>query len=389
VVPPTVTSPTKTAITQTSATLGGNVTVDGGAAVTERGVVFSPTATNANPLIGGGGVVKVAAASAGLGVFTVPVTGLLPNTQYTYKAYGINTAGPGYSTADTFTTLPLNAATITKAFTPSTISVGSKSVLSFVLSNSNAVALTGVGFTDALPGIGTAGGGIVLATPPNPSSATPCGGTLTALAGASTITLAGGTIPANGNCTFSIEVFGFRPGAVNNTTSGVSATNAPTGVGAAALLTVNPPLGKGLNEIIPSIQAPVLTKNFGANATPFLALNTPTSLQFTIKNNNSLFALTGMGFTDNLPGGMIVSTPNALVSTCAGAVVTATPGSGVITVTGAMLPSSGTCTITVNVQGATTGSFTNNTTAITSIEGGAGNAASAPITVGQVLKKGI
>jgi hypothetical protein len=56
---PTVTSPTSGAITANAATLGGNVTGDGGAAVTTRGVVLSPTATNNNPLLGGGGVVNL------------------------------------------------------------------------------------------------------------------------------------------------------------------------------------------------------------------------------------------------------------------------------------------------------------------------------------------
>jgi hypothetical protein len=35
---PTVTTPTSASVTQTSATLGGNVTGDGGASVTARGV---------------------------------------------------------------------------------------------------------------------------------------------------------------------------------------------------------------------------------------------------------------------------------------------------------------------------------------------------------------
>jgi hypothetical protein len=53
------------------------------------------------------------------------------------------------------------------------------------------------------------------------------------------------------------------------------------------------------------------------------------------------------------------------------------------------LPSNGACTITVNVQGASTGNFLNQTTSVTSLEGGNGGGAIAAIAVGVPLKKGL
>ena len=103
---PTVTTPTSAAITAITATLGGNVTSDGGVTVSERGVVYAPTATNADPLIGGTGVVKVTA-SGTTGIFTAPVSGLAANTGYSYKAYATNSAGTSYTTVASFTTLSL------------------------------------------------------------------------------------------------------------------------------------------------------------------------------------------------------------------------------------------------------------------------------------------
>jgi hypothetical protein len=50
---PNVNSSTATFLTATGATLGGHVESDNGAAITERGVVYSATSTNADPLIGG------------------------------------------------------------------------------------------------------------------------------------------------------------------------------------------------------------------------------------------------------------------------------------------------------------------------------------------------
>jgi uncharacterized delta-60 repeat protein len=105
---PTVTSPTSTGITINSATLGGNVSADGGAAISERGVVYAVTATNANPLIGGTGVTKVAGTGT-TGVFTVAASGLAGGTAYSFKAYATNSVGTSYSTVAAFSTLVPNS----------------------------------------------------------------------------------------------------------------------------------------------------------------------------------------------------------------------------------------------------------------------------------------
>jgi sulfatase modifying factor 1 len=105
---PAVTLPTASLITIADATLGGTVTSDGGAAITERGVVYSPTATNADPLIEGPGVTKVTATGT-TGAFTAPVTGLTQGTHYNFKVYAINSKGTTYGSISAFTTLSNNA----------------------------------------------------------------------------------------------------------------------------------------------------------------------------------------------------------------------------------------------------------------------------------------
>jgi hypothetical protein len=100
---PTITSPTSANLTSSSATLGGNITSDGGTAILQRGVVFS--STNNDPVIGGAGVTAFAATTTGTGVFTVNASGLLPGTLYRFKAYAINAVGPVYTAVGTFTTL--------------------------------------------------------------------------------------------------------------------------------------------------------------------------------------------------------------------------------------------------------------------------------------------
>ncbi|MEO8133509.1 MAG: cadherin-like beta sandwich domain-containing protein [Betaproteobacteria bacterium] len=100
---PTVVAPASASITATSATLGGNVTSDGGATVTERGVVYAATTTDADPLISGAGVTKLAG-SGSTGVFTLNATGLTADTGYSFKAYAINSVGTSYTPVSSFTT---------------------------------------------------------------------------------------------------------------------------------------------------------------------------------------------------------------------------------------------------------------------------------------------
>lgn len=84
----------------TTATTGGNVTDDGGCAVTERGVVYAisptvPTTVNS----------KVTATGT-TGTFTSSLTGLTANTTYIVRAYATNINGTTYGTEISFTTLP-------------------------------------------------------------------------------------------------------------------------------------------------------------------------------------------------------------------------------------------------------------------------------------------
>jgi uncharacterized protein (TIGR02145 family) len=95
---PTILVASVNKITQTSATSGGEVTSDGGSAVTSRGVCWSsdkiPT-TSDNKTTDG----------SGSGTFTSSVIGLNPGATYNIRAYAINASGTAYSIALTFTAL--------------------------------------------------------------------------------------------------------------------------------------------------------------------------------------------------------------------------------------------------------------------------------------------
>ena len=111
------------------------------------------------------------------------------------------------------------------------------------------------------------------------------------------------------------------------------------------------------------------------------------TLTFTITNPNGGTALTGVAFTDTLPSGLVVSTPNGLTDSCGG---TANAGAGgaTISLTGASVAASATCTVVVNVTGDSAGTFTNTSGAVSSANGGTGNTATAVLTVAAPVPPG-
>ena len=95
--PPVVTTATVSDITAFTATCGGNVTADGGAEVTGRGVCWStahnPTTADAHTADG-----------AGTGEFTSVLTELTRGTTYYVRAYATNRIGTAYGEEVAFTT---------------------------------------------------------------------------------------------------------------------------------------------------------------------------------------------------------------------------------------------------------------------------------------------
>ena len=94
---PTVTTTSVTSITHNSATSVGDVTSEGGANVTARGVCWS---TNPNPTIADSHTTD----SGGTGSFTSGITGLTDTTTYYVRAYATNSVGTAYGSQVSFTT---------------------------------------------------------------------------------------------------------------------------------------------------------------------------------------------------------------------------------------------------------------------------------------------
>ncbi|CAN5478827.1 hypothetical protein BH11PSE11_BH11PSE11_21580 [soil metagenome] len=242
-----------------------------------------------------------------------------------------------------------SALSAVKSFNPTNVSSGGKAQVTVRMANSSAVVLSNVSVTDPLPA------GMVLANPPN--AYTTCSGStsVTAAAGAGTVTLNGADIAGNGNCDFLFDVI--ATGAANWTNT------IPIGN-----ITAN---GGVRNQ-----SAVSATLSYNAPNNPAIAKATnPSTLTFpgqvsvlTITISNGTMALTNMRLTDYFTtngtsgaaanGMAIASTPTAS-TTCPGGVVTAVPGATSVALSGATLAANASCTITVNVTSTTIGGITN------------------------------
>ena len=94
---PTVTTTGVTSVTWSAASSGGNVTSDGGATVTSRGVCWS---TSVNPTTAN----SKTSNGSGTGAYSSSITGLNYLTTYHVRAYAVNSAGTAYGNDVSFTT---------------------------------------------------------------------------------------------------------------------------------------------------------------------------------------------------------------------------------------------------------------------------------------------
>jgi hypothetical protein len=88
-----------TAVSSYNISVNGNITLDGGNSVTERGVVWntSPYPTISNNVVVEGGT--------GIGSYITNVTGLTSGSTIYFRGYAVNSSGTGYTCQDSYNTL--------------------------------------------------------------------------------------------------------------------------------------------------------------------------------------------------------------------------------------------------------------------------------------------
>jgi hypothetical protein len=122
-----------------------------------------------------------------------------------------------------------------KGFGVSSMPVGSSTTLTFSLLQVSGSPVTTVAFTDTFPA------GLIVGTPNGLSTAGCPGAVVTAVPGASSMSLALPTLASGVVCTFFINVTGTAPGLQVNTTSAVT-SSLPTIPGATASITITAPV---------------------------------------------------------------------------------------------------------------------------------------------------
>jgi LPXTG-site transpeptidase (sortase) family protein len=254
---------------------------------------------------------------------------------------------------------------MSKSFTPPVVAPGGISTLRIVLENRNTVALVNVSITDPLPGDAT--NGIIVA--PTPNASTTCGGgTVVAIPGSQTITMTGGTIPAQvqavpGTCTISVDVQG--TGSLATLTNHIPIENA-SGNPEGTTTVLNPTDPAQADLVIGNLSIGIV-KGFDP-LTVFGGSASTLSVELVNPNN---VALDGINFTDDMPDGMIVADPpNPDVGDCGGT-LTAIAGEGSFSFSGGNLALAATCTLTLRVTMMVNGNLTNviAANAVTSLTG--------------------
>jgi uncharacterized repeat protein (TIGR01451 family) len=153
------------------------------------------------------------------------------NKVNTANATTTQTGPAGLPAMATLTVLPPVPPTLTKAFSPSTVTVGATTTLTFTLTNPNLVGLSRITFADPFPG------GLGVAA--NPAVFNSCGGVPSVGPFALAVAYANASLRPGGSCTFSVNVTATSAGVKNNTTTIVS-SSAGIGSPASGTLTVTP-----------------------------------------------------------------------------------------------------------------------------------------------------
>lgn len=118
---PSLTTTVVSNFTAVDGSSGGNITNDGGSAITARGIVWS---TSQNPTVT---LPTKTTDGTGIGIFTSIVRDLTASTKYYVKAYATNAAGTAYGNEVSFTTNSVDIKSGLLAYYPFTGNAGDSS----------------------------------------------------------------------------------------------------------------------------------------------------------------------------------------------------------------------------------------------------------------------
>lgn len=226
--------------------------------------------------------------------------------------------------------------TVAVSFTPQLVTINTPSALTITFTNPDLTAVTDIKFTDIYPS------GMVNFLPVTTTNT--CGGILTpndAAAGAS-LTLTGGSIPAGGKCSISVNVTSAIAGSYTHNLGNVTTNNGNiTASSEAALTTI--------------LLQPKADLKFSPPSVP---VNSPSVLSVTLTNPSSL-NITGLVINSNYGAGLVNATPIDFSNTCGGA-FTPIAGSSSFMLSGGMIQANESCSAKVKVTSSIAGAYSSN-----------------------------
>ncbi len=259
--------------------------------------------------------------------------------------------------AEATLTVDLAAPGFASVFSPDRIEQGGETEIVFTVDNTaNPIAMTEMAFDASLPS------GVSVS--PTRISSGDCGGTLSVVAGATTLGFSGGTLAAGATCRIRVTVRAIEAGTLTGPEVDLTSSIA-TATAAGAMLTVDP------------APPPVFSKAFSPAAVDPGGVST---LTFTIDNTANLIDVGSLAFDDDFPDGMrVAGTPNA-ANTCGGTLTARASFSDVMQRGGAVAAGQ-TCTISVDVRALRPGPLMNVSGELTSDLADAAPGAPAILTV--------
>ena len=243
-------------------------------------------------------------------------------------------------------------AEINKSFSPISIASGGVSRLNVTIYNPNAYQLTNASWTDDLIGVQP---GLTIASPVGLTNS--CGGSVTAAAGSTTLSVNGATVPAQlgitpGSCTVSILVTSTTAGNLINTIP----AGALTSTGEGTIITNTSPASATLN--VAGIPVPSVRKSFSSGT---IWAGEIVQLSIFIANNHPSTTLTQTSLVDSLPANLFLANPvSPTLTGCGGsASLTAVSGGTSVTLNNGTIAPGSTCIIRVSVTSDIQGVYTN------------------------------
>lgn len=284
---------------------------------------------------------------------------------YVNQTSGVTLTAPFTGTGSPSNSAVWIAPVVSKTFTPNTVGPGDSTRMEIRITNpSLTTSLTGVAITDIYPTTATKPDGTTL-TAAMTNSATPnatsnCGGTVTAAANGTGITLAGGSLGPGGVCTIAVDVQAINttPATYYNTTGRVASDQGIGSTGSDALYIVT---------------KPTVSKLFLTSPVTFSGGTATSVMRITVKNNAGI-NITAVSLTDSFPAlpsqmkwvNTVANSCGGTLTDTAGAALVSNSSTGIRLTNGAITAAAGTCTIDVTVSVPATGNYDNTTSGATS-----------------------